>query len=164
MVWVDIIIVGIIFISTLISLFRGFVKESISLATWILAGVLAIRYMDVLAALLENSIESVTVRMAASFAVLFIVTLIVGAIFNFIVSQMVNKTGLGGTDKALGMVFGLGRGVLIIVMLLLLASLTPIPEEQWWKESLLIEHFSSISAWIREFLPQDLASKFSLKQ
>lgn len=162
MVWVDIVIVGVILISTLISLFRGFVKESISLATWVLAGVLAVRYMDVMAALLESSIESVTIRMAASFAVLFIVTLIVGAIINYIVSQMVSKTGLGGTDKALGMVFGLGRGVLIIVMLLLLGGLTPMPEELWWKESLLIEQFSSISVWIREFLPQDLASKFSL--
>ena len=162
MVWVDIVIVGIILISTLISLFRGFVKESISLATWVLAGILGVRYMDVMAALLETSIESVTIRMAASFAVIFIVTLIVGAIFNFIVSQMVSKTGLGGTDKTLGMVFGLGRGVLIIVMLLLLSGLTPMPEEQWWKESMLIEHFSSISIWVREFLPQDLASKFSL--
>jgi len=162
MVWVDIVIVGIILISTLISLFRGFVKESISLATWILAGILAVRYMDVLAVLLENSIESVTIRMAAAFAVLFIVTLIIGAIINYIISQMVNKTGLGGTDKALGMVFGMGRGVLIIVMLLLLAGLTPMPDEVWWKESLLIEHFSSISVWVREFLPQDLASKFSL--
>ncbi len=162
MVWVDIVIVGIILISTIISLFRGFVKESVSLATWVLAGILAVRYMDVMASLLENSIESVTIRMAASFAVLFIVTLIIGAIINFIISQMVSKTGLGGTDKALGMVFGMGRGVLIIVMLLLLAGLTPMPEEPWWKESLLIEHFSSISIWVREFLPQDLASKFSL--
>lgn len=162
MVWVDIVIVGIILISTLISLFRGFVKESISLATWILAGVLAVRYMDVLAALLETSIESVTIRMAAAFAILFIVTLIIGAIVNFIVSQLVSKTGLGGTDKALGMVFGLGRGVLIIVMLLLLGGLTPMPEEAWWKESVLIEHFSAISVWVREFLPQDLASKFAL--
>lgn len=162
MVWIDIVIVGIILISTLISLFRGFVKESISLATWIIAGILGVRYMHVMAALLENTIESVTIRMAASFAVLFIATLIVGAIFNFIVSQMVDKTGLGGTDKALGMVFGLGRGVLIIVMLLLLAGLTTMPEEVWMKESLLIEYFSSISVWIREFLPQDLANKFPL--
>ncbi len=162
MVWVDLVIVGIVLISTLISLFRGFVKESISLATWLLAGVIAVRYMDVMASLLETSIESVTIRMAVAFAVLFIVTLIIGAIVNFIVSQMVNKTGLGGTDKVLGMVFGLARGVLIIVMLVLLAGLTPMPEETWWKESLLIEQFSSISVWIREFLPQDLASKFSL--
>jgi len=162
MVWVDLVIVGIVLISTLVSLFRGFVKESISLATWLIAGVIAVRYMDVMAGLLETSIESVTIRMAAAFAVLFIVTLIVGAIINFIVSQMVNKTGLGGTDKVLGMVFGLARGVLIIVMLVLLAGLTPMPDETWWKESLLIEHFSSISIWIREYLHKDLASKFSL--
>ncbi len=162
MVWVDIVIIGIILVSTLISLFRGFVKEFISLATWVLAGILAVRYMDVMASLLENSIALVTVRMAVSFAILFIATLIVGAMVNFIISQLVSKTGLGGTDKALGMIFGMGRGVLIIVMLLLLGGLTPMPEELWWKESILIEHFSAISAWIREFLPQDLASKFSL--
>ncbi|MBL7003141.1 MAG: CvpA family protein [Gammaproteobacteria bacterium] len=162
MVWVDLVIVGIVLVSALISLFRGFVKESISLATWILAGVIAVRYMDVMANLLEGSIESVTIRMAAAFAVLFIVTLIVGAIINFVVSQMVNKTGLGGTDKVLGMVFGFARGILIVVMIVLLAGLTPMPEEPWWQESLLIEHISSISVWIREFLPQDLAEKFAL--
>lgn len=162
MVWVDLLIVGIIALSAVISLFRGFVKESISLATWLLAGTLAVRYMDVMAGLLENSIPSITLRMAAAFAIIFIVTLIVGAIVNFIVSQLVSKTGLGGTDKMLGMVFGLARGVLIIVLMLLLASLTPMPQETWWKESLLIEHFASISVWVREFLPQDIANNFSL--
>lgn len=162
MVWVDLIIVGIISISTLISLFRGFVKESISLATWILAGMIALHYMDVMASLLEASIASITLRMAAAFVILFVITLIIGAVVNFIVGQMVSKTGLGGTDKALGMAFGLARGVLIIVMLLLLASLTPMPEEPWWQESLLIEHFASISTWLKDFVPKDLANNFSL--
>lgn len=162
MVWVDLVILGIIGISAAISLFRGFVKESISLATWVLAGTIAVRYMDVMAGLLEQSIASVTIRMGASFASLFIITLIVGAIVNFIVGQMVEKTGLSGTDKALGVAFGLGRGVLIVVMMLFLAGLTPMPQEPWWKESLLIEHFAAVSIWIRDFLPTDMASNFSL--
>ncbi|NNE63122.1 MAG: CvpA family protein, partial [Gammaproteobacteria bacterium] len=114
MSWLDLVIIGIILISALISLVRGFVKESISLVSWILAGFIAFRYFSALAELLVSYIESPTVRTGIAFSVLFVCTLIVGAIVNFMASQMVSKTGLSGTDKTLGMVFGAARGVLIV--------------------------------------------------
>lgn len=162
MSWVDLIIVVIVIISALISLVRGFVKESISLASWILAGFIALRYFAPLAELLEPYIESPTIRTGSAFAVLFVTSLIIGAIINFMASQAVTKTGLTGTDRSLGVVFGAARGLLIVTMLVLLAGLTPMPSEPWWDDSAMIEFFSDMANWIKDILPQDIASRFNL--
>lgn len=161
MVWFDIAILVVILISSLISLVRGFVKESISLATWLLAGFIALSYHAVLAEMLSPYIESPTLGLAVAFAVLFIATLIVGAIINFMISQLVSKTGLSGTDKTLGVIFGAARGVLIVAMVVLFAGLTPIPSEPWWQESMMVEPFMKVALWIKDLLPADIAGRFT---
>ncbi len=162
MSWVDLNIIVIIVISALISLVRGFVKESISLASWLFAGFIALTYFVPLADLLEPYIESPTIRTGSSFAILFVSSLIVGAIINFMASQLVSQTGLSGTDKSLGVVFGTARGFLIVIILVLLAGLTPMPSEPWWQESTMIEYFTSMANWIKDILPEDIAGKLSL--
>lgn len=162
MSWLDFIIIGIIALSALISLVRGFVKESISLTSWILAGFIALRYFEPMAQLLAPYIESPTIRTGSGFAILFVCTLIVGAIVNYMASQMVSKTGLSGTDKSLGVVFGGARGVLIVTMVVLLAGLTPMPSESWWQESAMVEYFVHLAGWIKEALPQNVANRLSL--
>lgn len=162
MSWFDLIIIAIILISALISLIRGFVKESISLASWLVAGLIAFRYFSPLAALFEPYIESPTLRTGIGFSVLFVGSLIIGAAVNFMASHMVDKTGLSGTDKSLGVVFGAARGALIVTMLILLAGLTPMPNEIWWQDSMMVEYFVDIAVWIKEILPQDVAGQFTL--
>lgn len=162
MSWLDLVIIGIILVSTLISLVRGFVKESISLVSWILAGFIAFRYFSALSELLLPYLESPTLRTGIAFSVLFVCTLIVGAIVNFMASQMVSKTGLSGTDKTLGMVFGAARGILIVTLIVLLAGLTPMPEEVWWQEAMLIEYFTTMANWLKDILPQDIAGRFAI--
>jgi membrane protein required for colicin V production len=161
MSWIDLVILGVIVLSSLISLIRGFVKESISLVTWVIAGVVAFRYFIPLADLLEPFVNSLTTRKWISGGILFIATLIVGAIVNFIVSQLVSRTGLSGTDKTLGVVFGAARGVLIVSMVILLASLTPMPSAEWWQDSALIGYFQPLAEWIKGLIPQDVAGQFS---
>jgi len=161
MSWLDLVILGIIALSALISLIRGFVKESISLVTWIVAGVLAFRYFSPMAELLEPFVEAPTIRNVAGFAILFVSTLVVGAIINFIMSQLVSKTGLSGTDKALGVVFGGARGVLIVTMVVLLASLTPMPEASWWQDSAMVGFFQQLAEWLKGIIPADAVDKFS---
>ncbi len=161
MAWFDIAILSIILISALISLIRGFVKESISLATWLAAGFIALTYYLVLAELLTPYFASPTVTHSVSFSILFIATLIIGAIINYMVSQLVSKTGLSGTDKTLGVIFGAARGILIIAMIVLFAGLTPMPSESWWQESMMVEHFLKVALWLRDFMPEDLAGRFS---
>ena len=160
MAWVDLVIIGIIVLSALISLIRGFVKESISLVTWVVAGLLALRYYGPMADLLEPFINSVTLREWIGGGILFVATLIVGAIVNFIVSQLVSKTGLSGTDKTLGIIFGGARGVLIVTMVVLLAGLTPMPEASWWQDSVMIEFFQQLAEWVRGVIPADAVGDF----
>ena len=85
----------------------------------------------------------------------------VGAIVNYILGQLVSKTGLGGTDRALGVVFGGARGVLIVTMVVLLASLTPMPSAEWWQDSLTVGYFQQMAEWIKGVIPADAAQQFS---
>ena len=153
--WADIAVISVIGLSVLISLFRGFVKEAISLATWIAAVVVAMLFSSRLASYLPVSIESGTVRVVIAFFVLFLITLIVGAIINYLISQMVSKTGLSGTDRLLGVIFGVARGGLIVAVLVLLAGLTNMPKESWWQSTRTLPFFEKIAVQVKDVMPAD---------
>ncbi len=163
MVWVDYLIIGIILLSSGISIIRGFIKEVLSLASWALSFWVALMFYPHVATLLADYIATPSIRLFAAFASLFLVTLILGALVNHLISQLVEKTGLTGTDRALGVIFGLVRGVAIVSLLVLLAGATPMPSDTWWQNSLLLEHFENLAVWLRDFLPADIAEyiKFS---
>jgi membrane protein required for colicin V production len=163
--WPDIIILCLIGLSALISLFRGFVRETLSLASWILAFWIAITFAHPLAELLlKKYIKSPTLQLAAAFGGLFIITLIACAIVNYFISTLVDKTGLSGTDRLLGVIFGLARGVVLVAALLLVAHLTPMPEEDWWKKSMLVSRFEPLEVWLKSFLPKSMEEHFKLSE
>lgn len=153
----DWIIVVIIFISGLISVWRGFVKEAISLATWIVAFWVALVFAPKLAAILPGGLESPMLRWGISAIGLFMSTLLAGGLVNFLVSSLVERTGLSGTDRSLGVVFGILRGVVIVALLVLIAGDTAFREEGWWRESRLVPRFEPFGQWIREAYPAGLA-------
>ena len=153
---VDVVVIFVIFLSAFFSLIRGFVKEAISLATWIIAIWLAATFAPKLAAVLPNSIESEAVRQALGFGVLFVLTLIVGAIVNTLVNQVVKKTGLSSADRIFGVAFGILRGALIIIVFVVIGGMTPLPDAEWWQSSILLQWFESAAIVIQEYIPQDL--------
>lgn len=150
--WVDWGIVAIICVSCLISLQRGFVKEALSLLTWIVAGVVAWMFGGALAEHLVDFIELPSVRVIAACTILFIATLALGALVNYLISELVRVTGLSGTDRFLGMAFGAARGSLLVVILVGLISLAPVHQDPWWKESVLIPHFLMVADWSKNFI------------
>lgn len=158
--WVDLVIIGIVFFSAIVSLLRGFVKEVISLASWVLAFWVSVVFSSQLAPLLPASIELPSIRLAVAFVVLFLLTLIVGAVINFLLSQLVKKTGLSGTDRSVGMIFGIVRGVLLVTVLVLLGGLTPMPQDPWWQDSVLIGYFEQLAVWAQDMLPAEVAEHF----
>lgn len=150
--WVDALILGVIAISALISLSRGFIKEALSLVTWIVAGVIAWMFGGSLAHHFEPYIDTPSVRIIAACTLLFVVTLLIGALINFLLAQLVRATGLTGTDRLLGVVFGAARGLLLIVVLVGLLSLVPVQHDSWWQQSTLIPHFLLIADWSKNLI------------
>jgi len=159
--YVDYGILGILVFSMVLSAWRGFVREAMSLASWIAALAVAVFYADIGAALLVDHVSVPSVRLVISFAVLFLVTLIVGGLLSYLISTLVDKTGLSATDRAVGVIFGLLRGIAIVTVLVLLAGLTPVPEDPWWDQSVLLPRFVDLAVFVRTLMPPQYAEYFA---
>jgi membrane protein required for colicin V production len=153
-IWVDYAIVGVILLSALISLARGFVSEAISLATWIAALFVAYKFSKPLSVNFTDYIHSPSVRYGVIFFALFVIVLIVGAIVNFVVRKLVTNTGLSGTDRILGLVFGFARGILLVAVLILLGGVLNISKATWWEQSQLVPQFQGLVVWLKTMLPE----------
>ncbi len=147
--WADWAIVGVVLVSMLISLVRGFVKEALSLVTWIAAFIVARLFSPWLAGHLAPYIDTPSIQLLAAFALLFFGMLLIGSIMNWVISLLVQATGLSGMDRLLGMGFGFARGLLILVVALALLRMTPAVQDPWYQQSSLIPHLSLVETWSR---------------
>lgn len=155
--WADYTILAIIGISVLISVLRGFTKEALSLAGWIVAVWVAMTFANNLEVTLTPHIDEPSIRIAVAFAMLFFATLFLAALVNYLAVQLINKTGLSGTDRMIGVFFGIARGSLIVAVLVLFAGMTLLPQDPWWKESQFLHYFQDTALWITQYLPDDIA-------
>lgn len=147
----DYVILGTIAVSMIVSLMRGFTVEALSLVTWIAAFVVARLFSLPMAVLIADFIDPPSARQPLAFVALFVMTLIVGALVRHLVKEVVNATGLSGTDRALGTVFGALRGALLVVVALaVLSRTTQMPGDPWWQQSVMIPHFLLVETWTAE--------------
>ena len=153
MEYADYAILGIIAISILVGAIRGFVKEAFSLAVWAAAFLVAFQYSGALAMQLENHIELPSARTSLAFAGLFLSVLLVGGLITFLVGKLVEKTGLSGTDRLLGGVFGGIRGLALVIALVVVAGLTPVPQDPWFQQSRTIQSLMPLAEWSAQYLP-----------
>jgi len=160
MVVADFIVLGIIFLSVIISLMRGFVKEALSLTGWLASLWIAMSFSSGMAELFGSSIKDPTLRLLTAFVCLFVLSLIVGSLINFFASQFVQRVGLTSIDRTLGSVFGFLRGILLVTIIVMLLGLTSLPKESWWNESFFLFRFEVIASWLTELLPADIARYF----
>lgn len=158
--WVDWVILGLILISCLISIKRGFIKELLSLVSWAAAIVIAWLFGGALSVVFADYIETPSVRVIAACIALFIATLLVGALINFILGQLVKATGLSGTDRVLGIAFGAARGLLLVIILVGLLGFAPVREDPWWAQSQLIPHFELMADWSKKTVVESIAPLF----
>lgn len=129
-------------------------KEAISLVVWFTAFIIASQFYQNLAVFLTY-FDDAMVRNAVAIAILFVVTLLLGGLINYLIGRLVAFTGLSGTDRVLGAVFGALRGVLVVSAILFgLDAFTPVPGSDLWRNSILIPEFSYIIQWFFEYLQQ----------
>ena len=159
MAWADLAVVAIIGLSAVLSLFRGFVREAIALAGWIAGLWFAFNYVHVAAEWFERWVESPEIRLVFGFVVLLAAVLVVAGIAARLAGGLVDVTGLGGTDRVLGMLFGAGRGAVIVAGLVLLAGFTDFARESWWGESVLLPRFEALAGEVARVLPPEIAPR-----
>lgn len=156
MIWVDWIIVGIIGLSAAISLVRGFVREALSIVIWVIALWAAFRFTVPFAQMFLVGIELASARLAVAAIILIVSILVVGSLLSWLIGRLLQSTGLSGTDRLLGVVFGALRGLVTVVALVAVASWTPLCEDPWWRQSRLIPTMESLAIHARDFLPASL--------
>ena len=148
---VDVIVLSMILISCMFGIFRGLIKEALSLFFWVAAAVLAALYSPLLAQSLAFVSENPTVRRMAAFALIFIGTVFGGALINNLIAKITAAAGLRGVDRSLGALFGIIRGVVIVTLVVMLTAGFEFTGP-WYGESLSIPYIMVLADYFRQLL------------
>ncbi len=144
--WAIIAVVG---LSIVLSLWRGFVREAVSLAGWVVAFTIANMFVGKMEAALAPWIVNATGRYVAAYAILFVGTLIMANVLGAVGTQMVRVTGLSLLDRVLGTAFGFARGIIIVlVVVYVLRQLAPPQSLKWLDQAQLMPHVDMLAQWV----------------
>jgi len=159
----DLIAALVVAVSIGFSIWRGFVREVLSLASWIIAFWLARLFAGVVAGWLPASWNHQGLRLAIGFIAVMLVSVLVLSMLSALIVHLVKVAGLRGSDRMLGAVFGLLRGVLILVVLVLLGGMTSEPREPYWRNALLARPLERMASIVKLWLPEDIARRVSFE-
>jgi membrane protein required for colicin V production len=154
--WADYTILGVLGLSVLVGLWRGLISEVLALVIWIAAFWVAWSFGGEVAARFPPSVSLPSARMVLGYGACFVAVLVAGALLRFALHKLVAGTGLSGSDRMLGMVFGLARGVFLVTLVVMLMGFTPFPRDPWWHESRLLPGFRGAAAWLGARLPESV--------
>ena len=155
--WADYTIIAVLGRAVLMGLWRGFVAEVLALAVWVCAFWVAWLLGPTLAEHFSASISTPSARVILAYGLSFLAVLILGAIVAFLVRKLVESSGLSGSDRLLGMVFGLVRGLALVVFVVLLLGFTPFTRDPWWQQSRLLPGFERSASWLAARLPEQVS-------
>jgi membrane protein required for colicin V production len=154
----DYLVIFVLVCSVVISTLRGLVKEILSLLGWIAAFMVANAYGETLAGMLPDAIPGTLARLIVAFVALFIGVRILMSLFSMAVEALIKAAGLTLADRGLGGLFGLARGLVLIMAAVLLAGMTSLPQQAFWKEALLSPLAQTAALTLKPWLPGDFAS------
>jgi membrane protein required for colicin V production len=149
----------IIGLSLLIGLLRGAVKEVLSLAGWVAAFVIANTLAAHLAAALTPLTANPALRTVVAYGVIFAATLLLVGLLKIALSELIKAMGLGGVDRILGVAVGFVRGMLIVLIAVLAAGMTTLPQEPFWRRAVSVKWFETLAVAAKPWLPQELARR-----
>jgi len=157
---VDLSILGVILLSALIGVVRGFFREVLSLAGLVFAGWAGFVYGPVLAPLVPRLVDVQAVHVLMTGLLLAMVVVLLSSAISWLVCKLVSRAGLSGLDRLLGFGFGTVRGALLVAVVVLVAGLTSIPHEPWWQRAVLVSYFETLARGMVAMLPPELAAHF----
>lgn len=149
----DLAIIAIVSVSAIVAFFRGFVRESLSLATWIISIWFGVRCAQPLSGVFAGWIEHEQVRVAVAFFAVFFVVLVAGSLISYFLSRIIKATPLSGIDRILGILFGVARGAVLIVLVAVIGPFLEVHESQTWTQSWFMNTIQPVAKWVNQFLP-----------
>ncbi len=155
----DWVVLGVIVASLLLGLWRGVVGELLALAAWILAFFAALEFGATVGQSVFSGIADPALRSLAGYAGLFVGVLVLMALLRLAVRGLIKALGLGLSDRLLGMVFGALRGVLVVVLGVAVAGMTPAPRQGWWRHATLAPPLETAVLAMKPWLPADVAKR-----
>lgn len=159
MTWFDYAVLGVIGLSMIVGAFRGFVREVIALIGWVAAAIVASSVATQAAEWVPAAVSSPVARVALAFVIVFLAVVVVSALAGWLLSTLIKAAGLGLADRILGAIFGFARGALIVLVAVMLAGLTMLPREAFWRESVLIAPLETAVVAAKPLLPAELAQR-----
>ncbi|HXF67118.1 MAG TPA: CvpA family protein [Burkholderiales bacterium] len=157
----DYAVLAIVGFSILLSVIRGLVREVLALLAWVFAFIAASLLAGHTAALLPAEVKSEALRLLAGFTAVFLAVLLAMSLIAIAISRLVKSAGLGVEDRVLGGVFGLVRGVAVVMVLVLAAGLTSLPREPVWREAVLSGPLTAAAEALKAWLPEGLAQRIT---
>ncbi|HSC23649.1 MAG TPA: CvpA family protein [Casimicrobiaceae bacterium] len=155
----DWIVVCIVALSTLFAFFRGVIRELVALAAWIAGLVCAIAYTPAFASLLPDVLGEPALRYVIAFTLIVVAALVAGALIAWPLSGIVHAAGLGFVDRFLGSLFGLARGIVLMLAFVFVAGLTSLPRSDWWQRSAFVPPLVAGVHALRPHLPAAIAGR-----
>ena len=149
----DIVILAVMGVSLAFGLFRGLVRELLSLVSWILAFWIAYRFSSSVAQIIDKALQNPTLSQAVSAILVFVLVLVALMLLASLISKIFKATGLAGMDRILGGLFGLGRAVVILFVALIVGQHTVVIEQDWYNASMMIPLFDQALDWVAGYLP-----------
>ncbi len=159
MTWFDYAVLGVIGLSLLVGVVRGFVREVFSLIGWIAAAAVASAFAVSVAVWLPAAVNSPVARVAIAFVIVFLTVLVATGLLGWLLASLVKAAGLGLADRFLGAVFGIFRGLLVVLVVVMLAGLTAVPRERFWREATLSGPLETAVTAAKPLLPRELAQR-----
>ena len=159
----DFIVIAIVAVSVGISIWRGMVREVLALASWIGAFWIAKELAGFTATWLPDSVTNPGLRLMFGFIAIMLASLLVFSLVGMLIVHLVKVAGLTAPDRMLGAAFGLLRGVVIAVTVVLLGGMTSAPREPYWRDALLSAPLEAAALWVKPWLPRDVARRVSFE-
>lgn len=159
----DIVVIAILLVSVGLAVWRGMVREIFSLVSWLGAFWISKEFAGVVAGWLPASVSNPGLRLVIGFVSLMVLCLLVFSLLTMALVHLVKVAGLKASDRTLGAFFGLVRGIVVVVILVLVGGMTSMPRDPFWRQALLAPPLEAVALWVRPWFPAEVGRRVNFE-